>query len=409
MAGNTTASDLNFIDGTINYSSNLGADYLGPQISNSGSTLTLTNNSNGEYGSWFSNHTYSITSFTASFDYQATGHADGIAFVLQDDPRGSSALGIFAEDNGSGLGYVGISPSAAVELNFYVGHVQGTNFATNGSTGTYNPTGNVHLDGNGDVIQVVLSYNGSVLTETLTDLNNGATYSTSYMENLSAILHSGTAYVGFAAGTGDEASTQIVSNFSFEPDTAVAVDPTVPPGTSNVVGNIAVADSNPADTVTASFTPEGSNYAGTFSLDPVTESNGTASVGFEFNLGNDQINLAPEKTLTQSYVVAVTDPQNLAVNMEQTISISIGGPGNDNFVFAPGVGADTIVNFNPQADTIQLNNFANIQNVQQLASLITTDIHGDAVIELGHNDSITIPGVTANYLQAHLQSLVHLH
>jgi hypothetical protein len=106
--------------------------------------------------------------------------------------------------------------------------------------------------------------------------------------------------------------------------------------------------------------------------------------------------------LTQSYVVAVTDPQNPAVNVEQTISISIGGPGNDNFVFAPGVGADTIVNFDPQADTIQLNNFANIQNVQQLASLITTDIHGDAVIELGHNDSNTIPGVTANYLQAHL-------
>jgi hypothetical protein len=209
-------------------------------------------------------------------------------------------------------------------------------------------------------------------------------------------------FLGLSSGT--------LTSLSQAPATpSQQTDPTVVPGTSDVVGNIAVADSNPADTLTASFTPEGANYAGTFSLDPVTESNGVASVGFEFNLGNDQINLAPEKTLTQSYVVAVTDPQNLAVNMEQTISISIGGPGNDNFVFAPGVGADTIVNFNPQADTIQLNNFANIQNVQQLASLITTDIHGDAVIELGHNDSITIPGVTANYLQAHLQSLVHLH
>jgi hypothetical protein len=187
------------------------------------------------------------------------------------------------------------------------------------------------------------------------------------------------------------------------------VDPALVPGTSNVVGNIAVADSNPADTVSASFTPEGANYAGTFSLDPVTESNGVASVGFEFNLGNDQINLAPEQTLTQSYAVAVTDPQNPAVNVNQTVSVSIGGPGNDNFVFAPGIGADTIVNFNPQADTIELDHFANIQNVQQLASQITADVHGDAVIELGHNDSITIPGTTASYLQAHLQSLVHLH
>ena len=37
------------------------------------------------------------------------------------------------------------------------------------------------------------------------------------------------------------------------------------------------------------------------------------------------------------------------------------------------------------------------------------DAHGDAMIELGHGDSIDIPGVTPSYLQAHLQSLVHLH
>ena len=58
-----------------------------------------------------------------------------------------------------------------------------------------------------------------------------------------------------------------------------------------------------------------------------------------------------------------------------------GGPGNDNFVFAPGVGADTIVNFNPKADTIELDHFANVQTTQQLAAAITTDAHGDAVIE----------------------------
>ena len=77
-------------------------------------------------------------------------------------------------------------------------------------------------------------------------------------------------------------------------------------------------------------------------------------------------------------------------------------------MFHPGIGADTITSFNPQADTIELDHFANIQNVQQLAALIGTDAHGDAVIELGHNDSITLPGVAPTYLQQHLQSLVHL-
>jgi hypothetical protein len=47
--------------------------------------------------------------------------------------------------------------------------------------------------------------------------------------------------------------------------------------------------------------------------------------------------------------------------------------------------------------------------MQQLASLITTDVHGNAVIELGHADNITISGLTQSYLQAHLESLVRLH
>jgi Ca2+-binding RTX toxin-like protein len=89
--------------------------------------------------------------------------------------------------------------------------------------------------------------------------------------------------------------------------------------------------------------------------------------------------------------------------------VSIGGPGNDNFVFQPGIGADTIVNFNPQNDMIELEHFANAQTVQELQSLITADAHGDALINLGHNDSITLPGVTPAHLQQVLASAVHLH
>ena len=80
----------------------------------------------------------------------------------------------------------------------------------------------------------------------------------------------------------------------------------------------------------------------------------------------------------------------------------------DTFVFHPGMGAETAINFIPTTDTIQLDHFANFQSIQQLTSLIATDAHGDAVIELGHHDSITLPGVSANYLQSHLHSLVHL-
>ncbi len=108
--------------------------------------------------------------------------------------------------------------------------------------------------------------------------------------------------------------------------------------------------------------------------------------------------------------MTVADAQNPAATGSQTVSVSIGGPGNDHFVFAPGIGADTITNFNPQADTIELDHFANVQTVQELQALITTDVHGDAVINLGHNDSITVAGVTAPEMAQVIQaSHVLLH
>ena len=155
-------------------------------------------------------------------------------------------------------------------------------------------------------------------------------------------------------------------------------------------------------------------HGGTLVYDPpTTENAGTMTVSdgavmpLGVDLGNDQINFASGQVLTQSYGVNVTDYQNPNVN--EIASVSIGGPGNDNFVFHPGIGADTIVNFNPQLDTIELDHFANVQTIQELASLITTDAHGDAVIDLGHNDSITLPGMNAAQLHAVLQSVVHLH
>ena len=107
--------------------------------------------------------------------------------------------------------------------------------------------------------------------------------------------------------------------------------------------------------------------------------------------------------MTQSYNISVADAQNPADNINQTVSVTVGGPGNDHFVFAPGVGADTVTNFNPQQDTLEFDHFANAQTVQELQSLITTDVHGDAVINLGHNDSVTLPGVTDTQLQHVIQ------
>src|SRR5581483_3453233 len=136
-----------------------------------------------EAASWFANTQVSVASFSASFDYQATGSgslADGFAFILQNSSAGlgalgadGGALGYGPNDGSNGRGGAAISPSAAVEFNLYNGHTQGTAFATDGDTGNYNGSGSVDFWDTGDTIQVVLGYNGSALTETLTDLVNG--------------------------------------------------------------------------------------------------------------------------------------------------------------------------------------------------------------------------------------------
>ena len=172
-------------------------------------------------------------------------------------------------------------------------------------------------------------------------------------------------------------------------------------------GVITFTDS--ANSPTASFSADGPHYIGAFSLGAVDVSSGTGSVGWQFSLGDAPVSLGSGQTLTQSYNVAVSDAANPTANVHQIVSVSIGGPGNDSFMFSPGIGNDTVVNFNPQSDIIELDNFANIHSVQELASSIATDTGGNSVIDLGHNDSITLSGVTASYLQAHLQSLVHLH
>jgi uncharacterized repeat protein (TIGR03803 family) len=173
---------------------------------------------------------------------------------------------------------------------------------------------------------------------------------------------------------------------------------------AGVHGTITAADPGASGALTTSVQAEGANYVGAFSVHAAVAANGIASVEYNFEFNPDS---APAQAVTQSYDVAVKEGATTVLH--QTVSVSVGTANADNFVFSAGVGADTIVNFDLQHDTIDLSHFENIQSVQQLASQTTTNAHGDAVIDLGNHDSITIAGVTAAQLQQVMQSVVHLH
>jgi hypothetical protein len=63
-----------------------------------------------------------------------------------------------------------------------------------------------------------------------------------------------------------------------------------------------------------------------------------------------------------------------------------------------------VTNFNWQQDTLELDHFTNAQTTEELQSLIASNGHGDAVIPLGHNDSIVLPGVSTSELQQVIQA-----
>src|SRR4051794_25473242 len=76
-----------------------------------------------------------------SVPYQSVGPADGMTFIIQNDPAGLHALG----GDGSGLGYA-LAPdgpaiiknSVGLEVNIYDSTHQGTYLATQGASGIFN-------------------------------------------------------------------------------------------------------------------------------------------------------------------------------------------------------------------------------------------------------------------------------
>ncbi len=178
--------------------------------------LVLTTAGDQRRAVWF-NTPMQIDGFKASFRYQdvTTGGADGFAFVVQNSPQGTNASG----GGGGGLAYTGIPSSAAVMFNIY--NTPGIAFGANGVGGPYTPT-SVNF-ANGDIYQVDLNYNGSVLAVSLSNTVTAATYTTNMaVGSLANIVGTNVAYIGITAATGGIAAQQNISNFQFVPQPKAA-------------------------------------------------------------------------------------------------------------------------------------------------------------------------------------------
>jgi hypothetical protein len=67
----------------------------------------------------------------------------------------------------------------------------------------------------GDIMKATLTYNGTVLMETVTDTVTGATYSNSYSANIPALVGGNTALVGFGGSTGGASVAQNLQSWTY--------------------------------------------------------------------------------------------------------------------------------------------------------------------------------------------------
>jgi hypothetical protein len=182
----------------------------------------LTGPVTGQAGSFLTSARVGIASFTTSFTFQlrslADPVADGLTFVIENDSRGPGALG----DAAGGLGYggmAGIHNSVALKFDSWkpAGNHSSTGLYFDGHfPGNTNPPPDVVVDLAGTGIdfaagaratpphsfRVDLSYDGTTLMETITDLTTHASVMHSYMVDIPAAVGGTAAYVGVTADAG---------------------------------------------------------------------------------------------------------------------------------------------------------------------------------------------------------------
>ena len=229
----------------------------GTAVTGDGTVLRITPASGSQSGAAYSTSAITLgtsDTFSTTFQFRFTNPggwdpADGITFVLAASPTGLGSGGV-------GMGYAGVNNSVAIEFDTYnnagygLGNNDGnssnhvsidtngiltnadiTNVYGNGSCGFPsggNPNQNSYTANgcmsNGDLWTVTIGYDGSDLSVSLLDPAIGTVFDaiSNYAINISSLLGTNQAYVGFTAGTGAGWENHDVVNWQFADTTQLA-------------------------------------------------------------------------------------------------------------------------------------------------------------------------------------------
>ena len=419
-----------------------GSGGSGPELSSNGAPVTA-----GEFGGWTpigaaptatgyevaweipGGNEYTIWSSDSSGHYIANiiGVVSGTSGVLE------AAELVFNQDlNGDGI--IGPPPASSTAINVSgdglpslnplqqaatidAGATLEASGANSGSVTFNGSTGDLILDHSAEFSGQIFNFtgNGNLASSDQIDLRD-IEYGTGTTASYTGTVDGGVLTVSDAqhdtasiAFSGD----YVNSTFSISSDGnggTTVVDPAVTQALAGGTFLFNESDSTGKYTVSVSPQDGGSGYVGSFTVDAAAAANGQESVGWQFNLGSNSV----AHTVTQSYDATLTDtqPNGATATATQSLAVTIGGPGNDTFVFNPGLGADVIANAT-SSDIIELDGFSSVTSMHHLQTLLTEAQTGqlqslfetangghDTAINLGDHDSITLANVQIAALHA---------
>jgi Chitobiase/beta-hexosaminidase C-terminal domain/Legume lectin domain len=271
----------------------------------SGSALQLTNDSTSASANnaWFMTPV-NVQAFTTTFSFAETcptDCGDGLGFMIISVSNPSSAGynysgfsgGQFSWSQCTGTGNTVCPAINSILVKFDLYNAQtsqtGANLTGFYTDGEYpqlpNPQYDMSASGinmeSGDLMRATLAYNGTVLTETLTDTVTGATYTKGYTTNIPALVGGDTAYVGFGGSMGSATVTQNLESWTYTVESpGQAAVPTFSPAAGTYSGSQSVTLSSASSGAVICYNTTGSPAtngstscaAGTLYTGPVTVS-----------------------------------------------------------------------------------------------------------------------------------------
>ena len=232
----TSASTINFPSGFAAHPGNLwlsnGAIYSGSSIEMTQANTSLANNL------WYK-YPVNVQAFNTQFEWTANCPAkparcgDGLGFMIISRSNPSSLGYNYSGSSGSQFSWSRCSSqlqcpymsSVLVKFDLYNNSTgsDGANLTGFYSAGSYpqppqagydmSPSG-ISMQ-SGHLMKATLTYNGSVLMETVTDTVTGATYRNSYAADIPSMVAGDTAFVGFGGSSGAAYVTQMLQGWTY--------------------------------------------------------------------------------------------------------------------------------------------------------------------------------------------------